>query len=307
MTLALIGSQALKAHGFERNPIDVDVMGDYSEVEGFFLAKEGLRSFYPVAEGRKVIAKGSSGWTGEGEIAWEGSAAEHFIELASQDEGSFEKDGILIPSLNALYALKMSHRYLKNSPHFLKTMRDIREMRAAGAEISEEYADWFARRERETYDYAHPSLMVSKGDFFAGDGVDYVFDHDSLHEAMRHLDKPAYRYYMMAGMDVMCDKDKFFETTEEVRLYGVLEEAYVLALERSQIPFGDSISPRASFDIALMKICTSVTSGWFREFAWENYETVSSMFDEGYVEKFKKAERNGVAVRNSAKKRRYGM
>jgi hypothetical protein len=28
-----------------------------------------------------------------------------------------------------------------------------------------------------------------------------------------------------------------------------------------------------------MKVCTSITSGWFREFAWENHDEVADMFD----------------------------
>ncbi len=78
------------------------------------------------------------------------------------------------------------------------------------------------------------------------------------------------------------------------RLYGVLEEAYVLALERSQIPFAGKVTPRQSFDIAIEKVCTSITSGWFREFAWENYDKVVELYRDDYVEKFKAGVDKGI-------------
>jgi hypothetical protein len=71
----------------------------------------------------------------------------------------------------------------------------------------------------------------------------------------------------------------------------VYEESCVLALERSQIPFPDA-SPRKSFEYALMKVCTSITSGFFREWAWEHYDDVLALYNElgenDYIERFKR-------------------
>ena len=201
-------------------------------------------------------------------------------------------------TLDELYTLKMSHRYLKDSPHFRKTRNDILLMRVLGASIFD--PTWFKEREYETYWYKHPKLNVKKKDFFTGDGVQYVYDHDDIHMAMAHLRDwtdgdsysnpslrvPAYRLYMMDGSEVQCSRKKFFEANEGIRLYGVLEEAQVLALERSQIPFRGKVDPRRSFDIALQKVCTSITSGWFREFAWENYSLIEAMYESDYVDRF---------------------
>lgn len=51
-------------------------------------------------------------------------------------------------------------------------------------------------------------------------------------------------------------------------------------------------SPRKSFEIALEKVCTSITSGFFREFAYENYYKIIEMFDENYINHFW----NGVSL-----------
>jgi len=60
------------------------------------------------------------------------------------------------------------------------------------------------------------------------------------------------------------------------------------------IPFPGVLTPPQAFDMALMKVCTSITSGWFREFAWENYDAVQSMYSDRYVEKFQHGKLEGV-------------
>ncbi|ADG59974.1 hypothetical protein Acj9p074 [Acinetobacter phage Acj9] len=191
-----------------------------------------------------------------------------------------------VAPLDVLYTLKMSHRFLKDSPHFAKTVMAIHNLRRCKAKIWDE--KWLKRREAETYDYSHPKLSVSKQEFFTSN-FDYVYDHDSIHEAVKLLDRPAYTFYMAGDAEVNCSKEAFFAQERTVQLLGVLEETYVLALERSQIPTNFSVDPRVSFMIALEKVCTSITSGWFREFAWENYFIVARMYDSAYVDKFKHA------------------
>lgn len=202
-------------------------------------------------------------------------------------EKTFDFWGMQLPAATPefVYTLKMSHRYLKNSPSFLKTMRDIRNLRAAGRDKIVD-ADFFKAREAATYDYGHPKLNVDKGAFFKDD-VPYVYDHDTLHEAVAHLERPAYTFYMKDGAQVMTDKAKFFTLPLHVRLLGVLEESYVLALERSVIPHKSD--PEKAFMMALSKVCTSITSGWFREYAWENYEAVRALYNGAYVDKFEAA------------------
>jgi len=193
--------------------------------------------------------------------------------------------------LNVLYAIKMSHRYLRNSPHFMKTLRDIMQMRKLGANMDDQVLyEIFKLREKETYNYKHPVLDQSKSGFFSGDGVDYIYDHDTIHEAIKITDKPAYMNYIVDGADVMTSKEKFFAQNDYIKLLGVYEETCVLALERSQIPNNFELDPRQSFVTALVKVCSSITSGWFREYAWENFNTVISMYrkfgEDDYIKRF---------------------
>lgn len=191
----------------------------------------------------------------------------------------------IVAPIDVLYSLKMSHRFLRNSPHFLKTMKTIRNIRLMRPNIKPHSDEWLKMRESETYDYSHPNLKVGKADFF-NSNFNYIYDHDSLHESVKLMDRPAYTFYM-DDHEVNCSKHKFFSNDITVRLLGVLEEAYVLALERSQIPNDFNVDPKISFNIALEKVCTSITSGWFRDFAWEHYDIVQQLYTPNYVDKFK--------------------
>ncbi len=281
---------------------DLDIICSYDQFDTWIKwqnSEQTVKECYPIDHGKKMIVKTKFG-IHEFEIAWDNSTAKEFTNLVYNDKNSqtreFDSFGLVsIPSLNALYALKMSHRYLKNSPHFLKTMSDIKLMEKSGAIIQDEYKTWFKERQKATYDYGHPKLNQNKNGFFdVNQGVTYIYDHDTIHQAMAHLEKPAYEYYKSPNAEVMCSKEDFFNASEQIRLYGVLEEAYVLALERSQIPFKDKVSPERSFLIALEKVCTSITSGWFREYAYNNYDKVMSMYDLKYVDRFWTAVESGV-------------
>ena len=298
--MLIIGSHAAifnKIHNGEE-PRDTDVIGTFAELQSLIkeMKKDALRETHAAGVGLQACApidashwhiRDHNGWNYEFEIAWPGSSGELLLKLEGNEEG---REGFA--SKEACLALKLSHRFKKDSPHFLKTMRDVQAYKAAGIVLTPELENlWLPQREAETYTYNHPKLDVSKGEFFSGDGVRYVYDHDTIHEAVARMDWPAYQNYMQDGADVLTSSQLFFALPEHTRLNGVYEEACVLALERSQIPFDFKPDPRYSFELALMKVCTSITSGWFRWYAWENYDKIIELYEElgedDYVKRFK--------------------
>lgn len=288
--IVLIGGYAMAAHDIYRphsRGVDVDIMADYDSAVAF-IKRHQYKSIVPMDKGGKLVARVNTPTYKviEAEIAWSDSLAAEFIRLVEEDPETGEQyvygQMCLVPSLNALYTLKMSHRYLRNSPFFTKTMLDIKMLRKAGAaDGSDFYADWYEKRVAETYSYAHPKLNVSKDAFFTDD-VPYQYDHDSIHEAVKLGEKPAYTYFLDG--EVKTSKELFLAAGRNVQLRAVYEEACVLALERSVIPH--NTDPKKAFELALEKVCTSITSGWFREFAWENYNDVLAMYDSCYVTDF---------------------
>lgn len=273
-----IGSKALKFVAEPRlsdlKVQDTDFIATDMELKKF---RPFTKSLYPIKAGKYVGIDSVFDKIYEIEIARDGNSAEDLMNLLDEnsnlifDRRHFDDIPIVIPSLDVLYMLKMSHRYLRNSPHFHKTREHIRIMRNLGAKWIPKLSDWFKKREKETYWYQHPKLNQDKNSFFADDNIEYEFDHDWLHEIVALKDVPRYTLYQVEGEDVLCSKDKFFSLPYEDRIYGVAEEAMVLALERAVIPNGMEVEKAKR--IALEKVCTSITSGWFREFAWENYDT----------------------------------
>lgn len=298
--LAFIGSYALnQVLGREvRRPKDFDLVGELDEALAY-IKQYGfaIKASYPLSGDKWVVKTTAHIW--EIELVWPGNQAEELLALINADPNTeYISAGECVASRDVLYMLKMSHRYRKNSPHFLKTMQDIKVLRGAGAKIRDDQYDFFKRREAKTYDYPHPKLDVSKAEFFKGDGIEYVYDHDSIHEAVKQSARPAYLNFKKTDKDVMTDKKLFFEgISESFRLFAVLEEAYVLALERSIIPHPGVLTPKQAFDKALMKVCTSITSGWFREYAWEHYDEVQALYKNDYTGRFYEAITKGIVKR----------
>lgn len=283
--LVMIGSKALQYHITIRSPADIDLVGTPHDIINFKKNLSSIQSSYPVKKGKTQLIQTATA-TYNCEVVKHQSSSEYLLDLVKNDVETQEIDGFLIPSIHVLYMLKMSHRYLKNSPDFLKTMQDIHIMREHGAMIKPEHMEFYNLRQKETYNYGHPKLNVKKSEFFSNDGVNYVYEHDTIHESTKTMDKPAYAYFKPDESEVFCSREMFYNLDESIRLAAVLEESQVLALERSQVPFKGHVTPRKSFEIALMKVATSVTSGWFREYAWENYDKVKSMYNPNYVTKF---------------------
>ena len=295
--MILIGSRALALrapsalHG--RKPVDFDfvcTLDEFSEWLDKNEKKVHAKKIYSVKNETKWIVEGDSNC--EFDMIQPGNSNELMDKLVRQDciETSFG----MVPSLDMLFTIKSSHKYLKNSPHFWKTVSDYHTLKRMGAVVRPEYEEFLKLREKETYTYAHPKLNVNKDNFFKDDNIQYVYDHDSIHVSVARGERPAYTYYMKENEQVMTDKEKFFAQPREIQLNGVVEESAVLAIERSLVPHPGVWTPKFAWKFALSKVCSSITSGWFRAFAYENIVEVLKLYPEGYWEKFQKDVESGL-------------
>ncbi len=137
-----------------------------------------------------------------------------------------------------------------------------------------------------------PSLNKSVKEFF-GQSEGFVksyFIHDDMHKAVAHYDEPIYLKMQIDRNMAKCDKNLWNKFSYEMKCKCVLEEAYVIALERKVLPaiFGSGkwFSSSESLEWALMRICTNLCSGWFREFATNNYHNIIEFSNKKYVEGF---------------------
>ena len=290
--MLMIGSCALNYHDPKSNriPKDADYIITREELETVIrtFRTTSTATIYPVSGSCVVVKFNHNGVNKihEYNIAYEDTSDEMILDYC---------DGEFFAPLNVLLMLKLSHRYKKNSLHFLKTMRDIQYLRSLGAQLDSALEKILKVREKETYNYDHPSLNQSKESFF--DKVNdsfYVWDHDDIHKAVATLDKPAYLYFKPENSEVMVSKKLWNACTLDIQLRAGLEESYVLALERSLVPAPGVLTPKQAFDKALEKVCTSITSGWFREFCWEHYDQIQGLYKEDFVEKFNRAVESGL-------------
>lgn len=294
--MILIGSRALALRAPKallRKPLDFDFVCTKEEFEEWILInsdKAGMKKVYP--EKNKMIVEGSTNC--EFEIVGGAPSTEMLVNLVEQSPDSLETPFGWIPNLDMLFTIKSTHKYLRNSPHFWKTLVDYHILKKIGATVRPEYQEFFKLREKETYNYSHPKLNQSKDGFFADDAIQYVYDHDTIHESVARFDKPAYTYYMKDGEQVQCDKNKFFAIDQAIRLAGVVEEAAVLAIERSLVPHPNVWTPEYAWRFALSKVCSSITSGWFRAFAYENALEILKLYPVNYWDKFQEDVKLGL-------------
>ncbi len=282
--MLLIGSRALLFRApnlLSKPPLDFDFIGNQGEILSW-IKDQNLGTHENIDN--KIIVRASPPC--EFEITEPGKSAELLIDLVKSDTKTIKTEFGLIPNLNLLFTLKASHKFLKNSPHFWKTAIDYHKMKMFGCKILPEYEEFFKLREKETYTYAHPKLNVTKNSFFNGDQVTYKYDHDSIHEAVKQGEQPAYKYYQKEGSEVQCDKEKFFAVDESIRFNGIIEEACVLALERSLIPFPNKNTPKQAWMMALSKVCSSITSGYFREWGYNHIFEIVKKYPENYYQTF---------------------
>lgn len=122
----------------------------------------------------------------------------------------------------------------------------------------------------EAFPQANPKLNVSKDKFF-DDYVVKKYDHDLLHEIVAYYDRPIYERLQSNNGKVWCEKAKWDKLEHFQKCWCVAEEAYVIAAERFLISRNWVGSKKISFNWAMNKICTTLTSGWFRDFAIDNY------------------------------------
>ncbi len=291
--MILIGSRALALRApqlLSRPPLDYDFV--CHETDAYeWLYDHGLHKSPVTQEGNKLIVEEHKI---EFDLVTPGSSNEMLLDLAMKC-GMATKFGH-VPDLDLLFTIKSSHKHKKNSVHFLKTFRDYHTLKVAGATVRPEYQEFFKLREKETYNYAHPKLNQPKKMFF-DESVVYTYDHDSIHRAVALQDRPAYTFFSKENEEVFSSKRKFYDQDRKIQLNSVVEESAVLAIERSLVPFPGAMSHKQAWLFAFSKVCTSIASGWWRAFAYDEGPEILNLYPADYWNRFETGLANGVVKR----------
>ena len=124
----------------------------------------------------------------------------------------------------------------------------------------------------------NPNLNQSVEDFF-DDAVTKKYNHDYLHELVAFYSCPLYTRMQRDSSSAWCNQDMWREFTFDEKIRCVAEEAYVIAIERFLVPNNWDYSYKRAYMKALDKVCTTLCSGWFRDFAIDNYPSIFELFD----------------------------
>jgi len=301
--MIIVGSKALKFHfpNYEREVKDIDVIGYSDDVNTLC---EILLPTKIEKNRHTVLLRNITNNTD----LFNTNNVEILLADNSQSLKKYmEYDNVnLFASPEVLFSLKKSHIHFPIK--FNKHIRDYILLYNYFDGV--DYLDYitkinFKETEERLGKLKTPSLNKSVKEFFLqSDGyVKSYFIHDDIHRVMSHYNKPLYEMMQVDKNLAKCEKDMWNSFTFENKCKCVLEEAYVIALERRIIPMifggGKGYTSEEALDWALMRICTTLCSGWFRQFATNNYYDIKKMVNKNYVEKFLTEYENGNIKRKS--------
>ena len=317
----IIGSYAARKNGIlNRTPADIDMWLTANEFETVcdWFGNNGIRKYTisPLRSHNKFIIRVPQRSIANYEIGiYDNGSPEHLIIMAQAHSQVARLFGINMPlaSPRTLIGIKRSH--LNYPVNWDKHVADYHNMRASVPPSSACSEDPIllkeglhglqqaAKQRFEKRQRGRPNLNMSNDEFFSKSSaaVGRVWEHDDIHEAVKFGSRPLFTYLKNDQAKAACDKSLWNVLPLAAQVKTVQEEAMVIALERQLIP-GTDMSLEESYQWAVKRISTTLTSGWFRDFAIEHWPAIKQL-PESHVrfdEKFFNAVESGKVRRLGA-------
>jgi hypothetical protein len=314
----LVGSRAVS--NLQRKPNDWDFFADSDEVKEWYdknkhiivsmrFKKEPDRYLCRLVDGEKASFDVDDRSAKSFRLINNKSASQ-----ISDPPGVFYGSGFLIADPLHLMLIKRSHLTVPNN--WRKHIEDY-------FFIKNQVTRFPTTEEKEAYDLRleevasrNPTpkinLNMDNRDFFgrSDKAVKRYFEHDDIHRAIKYYDQPLYDQFKTDRTKAYMSRKLFEAASLTNQLRTVREEAYAIALERYIIPMIIGIDGldeivdlfRLGMDyktiledrylLALERICTTLTKGWFRDFAIDHYPDLKQP-EINYAKKFCAAVNNG--------------
>lgn len=206
--------------------------------------------------------------------------AEMCFFYATHQTVNFNGHELKVMSARGLAIIKRSHlwrnlSFQKHITHYHKYLRNLFGYYTAG---DKEHLQKRTLLTHKEFPQGNPNLMQSKEDFF-NDAVTKKYEHDYLHELVAFYEKPLYTKLLRESNLAWCEESKWNMLTHEDKVKCVAEETFVIAIERFMIPNGWNFPSFLAYSKALDKVCTTLCSGWFRDFAIDYYPEIMLQYN----------------------------
>lgn len=178
---------------------------------------------------------------------------------------------VAVPTPEVLWAIRRSHVHRPlNFPKHIFHLNNLKKLFNSPSEKTVSFLKERTKLTKLAYGDKVPSLNKTNEDFF-DDYVTKIYNHDDIHEIVAFSDEPIYKKMKHDQSMAKCEKELWNNLSHQQKIWAVQEESMVIALERFLIP-NKIRSQKIAFLKAIEKVCTTLTSGFFRDFAIDNYE-----------------------------------
>ncbi len=249
------------------------------------LKPTGAVADYTMVEGHAVFAFSSGAAPVTVRVMQAGTPGAMFI-AANAEEAPMATPGGAIPAARQTSLLLISRALLFDTRDWWSRMREFQRLRqqVRDADVTPAESAAFTALRREVEARTPPvhraSMRASNEAFFGEFKHDDIrlYDHDDLHRTTCYYAEPLYLSTKQDKSMAIIPRSSFEGLSHQDRSRLVREECHAIALERVVIParaLGVVCDPAHAYVYALHRICTDLATGWFRDFAIENFDELS--------------------------------
>lgn len=274
--ILLIGSQAARAWfpDFPREPRDWDAIAPLADIAAWAKVNAPIISRLVPTSAHKYGCRLVDGTRIEFEVA-QPYPSPSLIYPAHREfrRVAFPGADAFAVTPDFLWAIKRAHAVFPI--RWEKTMHDLHWLAERIGPVGSRVSAFcnLRRGEHEArYEQRKVKLAMSNEAFFAKSEkyVQRRIPHDRLHEIVAYGPRPLFERFKTDLSKASLDRKLFKEAPLSDRINLVREEAMVIALERYIIP-NPAMNYHNAYSTALKRICTTLTSGWFRDFAVDHW------------------------------------
>lgn len=181
-----------------------------------------------------------------------------------------------LPLKEILYLTKRSHIYWPI--RWRKNIEDLAWMQENGwskrASLESEYYHARLAEHKSFFKDKTANLNMTNDEFFGRSEkfVNRVVDHDNIHDMVSYYDTPLYEQIKHDTTKAAVAKDLWDGLSKVDKDRTVREEAMAIAIERYLL--SNDMDQQEAYDNAVRRICTNLTSGWFRDWAIDNWSSI---------------------------------